>query len=88
MGAGDKELGKKLHRAAVKNVQEDIRTHARKKFAEFAIDPSWAEKLENTELKETDIHRHVIDGLAVKCPKCGKPMKRTLEVLDCWFESG
>ena len=88
VGAGDKDLGKKLHRAAVKNVQEDIRMHARKKFAEFAIDASWAEKLENTELKETDIHRHIIDGLAVKCPTCGKPMKRTLEVLDCWFESG
>ena len=23
-----------------------------------------------------------------RCPKCGKVMKRTPEVIDCWFDSG
>ncbi|MBN1982462.1 MAG: class I tRNA ligase family protein, partial [Chitinivibrionales bacterium] len=41
------------------------------------------------QLDRNDIHRHSIDVVDVCCPKCGKPgMKRTPEVLDCWFESG
>ena len=36
----------------------------------------------------TDLHSHFIDGLTWACPQCGKPLKRTSEVLDCWFESG
>ena len=24
----------------------------------------------------------------LKCPKCGKEMTRTNEVIDCWFDSG
>jgi len=35
-----------------------------------------------------DIHRHIIDDLIIKCPKCKKNMNRTKEVFDCWFESG
>ena len=35
-----------------------------------------------------DLHLHFIDKLNVTCPKCQSPMKRTSEVLDCWFESG
>jgi isoleucyl-tRNA synthetase len=37
--------------------------------------------------KITDIHKHFIDDIELKC-KCGGTMKRTEEVLDCWFESG
>ena len=36
----------------------------------------------------TDLHKHHVDALTGPCPKCGKPMRRTPEVLDCWFESG
>ena len=36
----------------------------------------------------TDIHKHFVDKMTMKCEKCGKTMKRTSEVLDCWFESG
>jgi len=35
-----------------------------------------------------DIHRPFIDQIKLKCEKCGGEMKRTPEVLDCWFESG
>ncbi|MDT8447953.1 MAG: isoleucine--tRNA ligase [bacterium] len=38
--------------------------------------------------KVTDLHSHFIDSITLTCPKCGKTMMRTPEVLDCWFESG
>lgn len=34
-----------------------------------------------------DLHRPYIDEIKLKC-SCGKEMKRTPEVFDCWFESG
>jgi isoleucyl-tRNA synthetase len=34
-----------------------------------------------------DIHLPYIDDIKLKC-SCGKEMKRTPEVFDCWFESG
>jgi isoleucyl-tRNA synthetase len=33
-----------------------------------------------------DIHKHFVDKMTIKC-SCGGVMKRTPEVLDCWFES-
>lgn len=38
--------------------------------------------------KVTDLHKHHVDKLTARCPKCGKTLRRTPEVLDCWFESG
>ena len=40
--------------------------------------------------KIIDLHSHKIDHLYLDCQKCGKEksMKRTPEILDCWFESG
>ena len=35
-----------------------------------------------------DLHKPYIDNVRLKCPKCGKEMKRILDVLDCWFDSG
>ncbi len=35
-----------------------------------------------------DLHMHFIDEHTWDCKKCGGKMKRTTEVLDCWFESG
>ncbi|MDH5560631.1 MAG: isoleucine--tRNA ligase [Deltaproteobacteria bacterium] len=35
-----------------------------------------------------DLHLHFIDQLKIVCPGCSSEMKRTSEVLDCWFESG
>jgi len=43
-------------------------------------------QVKDYELK--DLHLPYIDEVKLKCPQCGKEMKRTPEVFDCWFESG
>jgi isoleucyl-tRNA synthetase len=35
-----------------------------------------------------DLHKPGIDAVTFPCPKCGKTMSRTSEVIDCWFDSG
>jgi isoleucyl-tRNA synthetase len=35
-----------------------------------------------------DLHRPAIDEVAFPCKSCGKTMRRTKAVLDCWFDSG
>ena len=35
-----------------------------------------------------ELHKPYIDNVELKCPKCGKKMKRVKEVIDCWFDSG
>ena len=37
---------------------------------------------------EIELHRPYLDGLSCTCPKCSGRMKRTPEVIDCWFDSG
>lgn len=37
---------------------------------------------------DVELHRPYIDQVTFKCDKCGGEMKRTPEVLDCWFDSG
>ena len=37
---------------------------------------------------EIELHRPYIDAVTIKCPHCGKQMKRVPEVIDCWFDSG
>lgn len=44
------------------------------------------EELSGTKI--TDLHKPFIDGVIVKCPKCGKDAKRVPEVLDSWIEAG
>lgn len=41
-----------------------------------------------SEKKISNLHRPYVDEMVFKCDKCGGEMKRTEEVLDCWFESG
>jgi isoleucyl-tRNA synthetase len=36
----------------------------------------------------SDLHKHFVDEITFPCPECGESMRRTTEVLDCWFESG
>jgi len=43
---------------------------------------------EKTGVEVNDLHIGSVDPLTYKCPKCGKTMKRTSEVIDCWFDSG
>ena len=37
---------------------------------------------------DIELHRPYLDDLTCTCPKCGGKMKRTPEVIDCWFDSG
>ena len=52
---------------------------SRKELVEKAI-----ENIDET----IDLHRPFVDDVHLKCPKCGKPMTRTKDVIDCWFDSG
>ena len=52
---------------------------SRKELAERAI-----ENIDET----IELHRPYVDDVHIKCPKCGKPMTRIPEVMDCWFDSG
>ncbi|MEC9488838.1 MAG: isoleucine--tRNA ligase, partial [Halanaerobium sp.] len=36
---------------------------------------------------EVELHRPYVDEVTIKC-SCGGEMKRTPEVIDCWFDSG
>jgi isoleucyl-tRNA synthetase len=38
--------------------------------------------------KIEDLHKPVIDQITFPCPHCSGTMKRTSEVIDCWFDSG
>ncbi len=38
--------------------------------------------------KDIELHRPYLDELTCACSKCGGKMKRTPEVIDCWFDSG
>lgn len=42
----------------------------------------------NEAVKTVELHRPYIDEITFPCPKCGKPMHRVPEVIDCWFDSG
>ena len=37
---------------------------------------------------DIELHKPYIDDVYLKCPECGKKMKRAKEVIDCWFDSG
>ena len=35
-----------------------------------------------------ELHRPYIDQVQIRCPHCGKPMRRVKDVIDCWYDSG
>ncbi len=37
---------------------------------------------------DADLHRPWIDNVILKCTSCGGTMKRTPDVIDCWFDTG
>ena len=37
---------------------------------------------------DIELHRPYIDRVVLTCPDCGEEMRRTPEVIDCWFDSG
>jgi len=55
---------------------------------EIKVVGSFKEIEELSGKKITDLHRPGIDNIEFKCEKCHSKMKRVVEVLDCWFESG
>ncbi len=55
---------------------------------EIKVIGSFAELEKLSGQKITDPHRPFIDEVIFKCEKCGGEMKRTPEVMDCWFDSG
>ncbi len=50
--------------------------------------------IEELKAKSTDcpddieLHKPYVDNVHVTCEKCGKPMTRVSEIIDCWFDSG
>ena len=46
------------------------------------------EKASQTIDETIELHRPYVDDVTIKCPDCGKEMKRIPEVMDCWFDSG
>ncbi len=44
--------------------------------------------LEESVTQDIELHRPYVDDVHIACPKCGKPMARIPEVMDCWFDSG
>jgi len=39
-------------------------------------------------IEVVDLHKPAIDGVVLKCPRCGGEARRVQDVFDCWFESG
>jgi isoleucyl-tRNA synthetase len=52
---------------------------SKKELMNLAVNPS-------TKLPE--LHRPWIDKVKIRCPKCGNPVSRVLEVGDCWLDAG
>ncbi|MFA6525795.1 MAG: isoleucine--tRNA ligase [Candidatus Buchananbacteria bacterium] len=55
---------------------------------EMKVYGSVAELEHDSGEKITDLHKHHIDKVTVKCHKCQGEMKRIPDVLDTWFDSG
>jgi isoleucyl-tRNA synthetase len=54
---------------------------SKEELKEMAVNPSVVDGLES-------LHRPWIDEVEIKCPHCGKPVKRVLDVGDCWLDAG
>lgn len=52
---------------------------SRQELAERAMEP--------VDPATVELHRPYVDDIHIQC-KCGHTMKRTPEVIDCWFDSG
>jgi isoleucyl-tRNA synthetase len=85
-GRGDVRTGEKLHAAAIQNVRKMVQE--KRKALDTGTAGGWMDIKDFANIPDNDLHRHIIDKLELSCPKCGKTMTRTPEVLDCWFESG
>ena len=46
------------------------------------------EKAIETIDENIELHRPYVDDVHLHCEKCGAPMTRVTDVIDCWFDSG
>lgn len=58
------------------------------KCREIEVFGSIKEIEKRSDHKVTDLHRNGVDHIKFPCRKCKGEMKRIIEVLDCWMESG
>ncbi len=54
---------------------------SKEELRELAVDPGKVDKLPS-------LHRPWIDKVLIKCPSCGKAVKRIPDVGDCWLDAG
>ena len=54
---------------------------SREELRALAVDPAQVDAL-------PELHKPWIDSVAIRCPKCGKPVRRVVEVGDCWLDAG
>ncbi len=54
---------------------------SKEELRKLAVDPKMVDEL-------PELHRPWIDGIKIKCPKCGTPAERVKEVGDCWLDAG
>jgi len=47
-----------------------------------------SKELGNHVPENIELHKPFIDEITLTCPECGGVMKRTPEVIDCWYDSG
>lgn len=55
---------------------------------ELRVFGSATELEEASGVKVEDLHKHIVDKVAVPCTKCQGTMSRVPDVLDTWFDSG
>jgi isoleucyl-tRNA synthetase len=87
-GKGDKGAGATIHAGISAHVQKQVQAKWDEIRAGKAANTGAAGQIAFSDIPGCDLHRHIVDELALECPKCKKQMRRTPEVLDCWFESG
>jgi isoleucyl-tRNA synthetase len=54
---------------------------SRRELRELAVDPGAVDAV-------PELHRPWLDGILIRCPDCAQPVRRILEVGDCWLDAG
>ena len=54
---------------------------SRPELRALAVDPTAVDAV-------PELHRPWIDDVLIQCPGCGRPVRRILEVGDCWLDAG
>jgi len=54
---------------------------SRRELRELAVDPGSVDAV-------PELHRPWLDDVLIRCPGCGRPVRRIPEVGDCWLDAG